>query len=574
MVTTPSGSDGLIAVFPAWLLGSHNFPHIGVPCNPCYRTPADWMISLFFKSTTEGDSPIKAHPSYFPCRKMFLIILILFPLGDARADITVSSQGRQIDETQGQESREYSTSQGPGHAGPMTVEGLYERRFRIPGMRNENNDQSVTDRVRSIAEGLAEDDEESIRDAFVHSPEELDDLTAPVEFREAVDHYIAYFTIKKRKMFASWLRRSQRYAPLFKKILRDHDLPEDLVYLAMIESGFNPRAYSPMNACGPWQFISATGQRYGLRIDHWVDERQDFEKATVAAARYLRDLFGRFNCWYLAASGYNAGEGRIERAIRRFNTSDYWELYQYNTLPRETREYLPQLIAAATISENPERYGFADTDPSEPFQFCTREVPGGTPLRLLAEASSSDVSTIRALNPELMTGITPPGKSRYSVRLPAGTSLERFDRALRSRLPGKRVVDTIQLSRHRQRSLSRLLKRYGATKKDLDLVNRSTRPRAHRLVYIPLFQKPSKAKGAARVRKTVNAAVKPAAYQRLKKNANGKALVRKGRNERTVFRKGKARAACPASRKKKPSTHRPKHRGERAPCTFGRTANR
>jgi membrane-bound lytic murein transglycosylase D len=345
--------------------------------------------------------------------------------------------------------------------------------------------------IQAIADRLAkENEEEPIQDAFVHGPEDLDDLAVPVRFKDAVDHYIAFFTIKKRKMFASWLRRANLYAPLLRKILRNHDLPEDLVYLAMIESGFNPKAYSSANACGPWQFISATGQRYGLRIDHWVDERRDFEKATVAAAQYLKDLFDRFGCWYLAASGYNAGEGRVDRAIRRHRTSDYWELYRYNTLPRETREYIPQLIAAANIAENPEQYGFWDIGPEEPFAHSTRTVPGGTPLRLVAKASSSDLSEIRSLNPELLTRITPPGEKQYIVRLPEDAPLELFDEKLKSQLKGKRVIGTVRLAGKRQRSLLKLLKRYGATRDDLALVNTGNL-RASRTnpLYIPLFDK-------------------------------------------------------------------------------------
>jgi membrane-bound lytic murein transglycosylase D len=387
-----------------------------------------------------------------------------------------------------------------------------------------NADSLFTDPdVQAIADRLAEDDkEESIRDAFVHGPEELDDLAVPVVFREAVDHYIAYFTISKRKMFASWLRRANQYAPLLRKILRDHDLPEDLVYLAMIESGFNPKAYSRAKASGPWQFISETGGRYGLRIDHWVDERRDFEKATVAAAQYLKDLFDRFGCWYLAASGYNAGEGRVERAIQRHNTSDYFQLYRYNTLPRETREYIPQLIAAATISENPEKYGFADTAPEATDEYRIKHVPGGTPLHLVADVSSTELSEIRSLNPELLTGITPPKSGQYALKLPEDTRLELFDEKLKSRLKGNRVVDTVRVSLNKRRSLTKTLQRYGATRGDLTLVNRGSISRGKE-VYVPLFDR-------TRVKANAVTDARLSSYGKTKKSAgpSKKKLKKKG----------------------------------------------
>lgn len=364
--------------------------------------------------------------------------------------------------------------------------------------------RTTADRL-SAEDGQGEEDdaeeEGSIRDAFFHGPDELDDLAVPVAFKEAVDYYIAYFTTRKRKMFASWLRRAKRYTPRLKEILRVHQLPEDLVYLAMIESGFNPRAYSRAKACGPWQFISATGTRYGLRINHWVDERRDFEKATVAAALYLKDLFDRFGCWYLAASGYNAGEGRVERAIKRHDTSDYWKIYRYNTLPRETRHYIPQLIAAAAISENPQEYGFSEItlDEVPEYGYCVRNVPAGTPLHLVAKASSTDLADIKSLNPELLTGITPPGKKEYSLKLPEDASLDSFDESLIVQLPGKRVVKTILVrSPKRQRSLTRILRRYGTTKSELALVNPNGLFRG-RHIYVPLFdRKIAKAKSSTK----------------------------------------------------------------------------
>ncbi|HAR95823.1 MAG TPA: lytic transglycosylase [Deltaproteobacteria bacterium] len=417
---------------------------------------------------------------------------------------------------------------------------------------DKERNESLTDRVRDIADSLSADEEESLRDPFATSLEDLESLTVPVEFRAAVDHYIVYFTTKKRKMFGSWLKRAKRYTPLLKKILREHGLPEDLVYLAMIESGFNPKAYSLMAACGPWQFISATGKRYGLRIDHWVDERRDFEKATVAAARYLKDLFERFDCWYLAASGYNAGEGRIEAAIRRHNTSNYWEIYRYNTLPRETRQYVPQLIAAAAISKDPERYGFADPVDITPFHFKKKKVPGGTPLHLLAEVTSSDLGEIESLNPELKTHITPPGKNQYIIKLPLHARLDGFDESLRSRLKGKRVIGTVRLSSFRRRSLSNALKRYGTTREDLTLVNQRGKGGnlfSRRVVYIPLFEGGGKRHGAKKALSSPNLArVEKKGPRKNYRIVKKRGIAKNHRGKTAHYKRAKRAAIRPAAK--------------------------
>lgn len=495
----------------------------------------------FSATLFKEDSSIKAHLPGFLCRHLLMVVILFSLLVDARAETLMKYHVTGVERCHDQppdDNRE--ALEEPGSARSETSEQSAPSNVTGEGIEDEASGRSLRDHAQAATDTSAEENEESIRDAFVHSPEELDELTVPVEFKDAVDHYIAYFTTKKRKMFVSWLRRAKRYTPLLKKILSEHDLPEDLVYLAMIESGFNPKAYSPMAACGPWQFISATGQRYGLRIDHWVDERRDFEKATVAAARYLKDLFGRFDCWYLAASGYNAGEGRIEQAIRRYNTTDYWELYRYNTLPRETRQYIPQLIAAATISEDPERYGFADADPEEPpLEYQKKKVPGGTPLYVLAEASLSDLSEIKALNPELMTRITPPGKDRYVVKLPAGASLEGFDATLESRLRGKRVVGTVKLTSLRRRSLTRALKHYGATREDLALVNRGDIRASHqRVVYIPLFERKRGAAQEGLSTHTETGKIRPGKYRvaKTKKKARSYAKMEAGYSKKMTLR--------------------------------------
>ncbi len=324
-------------------------------------------------------------------------------------------------------------------------------------------------------------------------PGSLEKFDIPIVFNEAVQYFVQFFTVEKRKVFTRWLKRSERYVPMIRDILRQHGMPEDLVYLAMIESGFNTRAYSPMKACGPWQFIYETGERYGLKKSHWVDERRDPQKSTVAAARYLRDLFKQFGDWYLAAAGYNAGEKRIERAIVRHETTDFWKLSKYNTLPRETREYIPQLIAAAIIAKDPKRYGFTNIEYESPIEFVQEQVPGGISLETVARAASTDVAMLKSLNPELLTGITPPDAKQYAMKLPKGIEQQGFrDNLAAAAEKERRIKGFAAYVVKKKDSLPKIMKRYGVTYADLTLVNycdTGLKAKPGTIVYIPSFQK-------------------------------------------------------------------------------------
>ncbi len=343
-------------------------------------------------------------------------------------------------------------------------------------------------REQLLAEGIEEDDE-----PLLGAEDLQENIGIPLVFNDAVDHYIHYFTTVKKDLFKRWLKRKRRYAPLVREILREHGLPEDLVYLAMIESGFNLHAYSPMKAAGPWQFIPETGRRYGLTVDHWIDERRDIRKSTVAAARYLKELFDQFDCWYLAAAAYNAGENRIDRLIKRYDTKDFWLLRRYNTLPRETREYVPQLIAAAIIAKDPEKYGLGDIEYVPPLEVVREKVPGGVPLEVVAEAASIDLPSIRTLNPELRRGITPPGKE-CRIKLPAGTDRSAFQASLSSLLEeGKRVVGVVRHLVKKRDNVQKIAKRYRVSRKDLVLVNGSDlKAKRGEVVYIPQFDGPER----------------------------------------------------------------------------------
>ncbi len=338
----------------------------------------------------------------------------------------------------------------------------------------------LTDKVR---EGL-----EALRDSLRRDAE-TDDFDVPLVLNDAVARHIRCFTGPKRDIFARWLWRSERYAPTIRSILKKNGLPEDLVYLSMIESGFNMKARSPAKASGPWQFIDETGRRYGLKVDHWVDERYDLEKSTVAAARYLKTLFDRFGCWYLAAAGYNAGENRVERAIEKEDTKDFWKLRKYKTLPKETQEYVPQLIAAALIAKEPEEYGFTDVESAPVYRLTRIAVPGGIPLKTIAHALSLDLAELRALNPEILKGITPPDRKEYQIKLPGTPELDVVSRKLEADLrEGRQVVGVVKVCVTKRNSLPRILKRYDISRSDLALVNGDDmRARKSRVIYVPRF---------------------------------------------------------------------------------------
>jgi membrane-bound lytic murein transglycosylase D len=251
-------------------------------------------------------------------------------------------------------------------------------------------------------------------------PKQEQEFDIPIVINAKVEQFIQYFQTTARKVFSSWLARSEKYIPFMRNLLKENGLPEDLVYMALIESGFNPYAYSRSKASGPWQFIYLTGIRYGLRSNWWIDERRDPEKSTIAAAKYLKDLYDMFECWYLAAAGYNAGEKKIATAMKRYGTEDFWELTKYRYLKQETKDYVPQMIAAALIAKDPEKYGFVGIEYQEPLRYEKVKVPEVTDLRLIARACEVTVDEIKDLNPELSRWCTPPNFPDYEIKVPFG----------------------------------------------------------------------------------------------------------------------------------------------------------
>ena len=249
----------------------------------------------------------------------------------------------------------------------------------------------------------------------------------PLVYNDRVHRFIEYFKGRGYNSFQTFLERSGAYLPLMQDILIEEGLPPDLVYLALIESGFSAYAHSHASAVGYWQFIESTGRRFNLRIDGWVDERRDPIKATRAAAQYLTFLYNRFGDWHLAAAGYNAGEGRISRAIRTLQHDDYWRLIEYRHLATETRDYVPKLMAATLIARNPEEHGFSP-EYREPVNQALVFVPGGTDLGLLAHAAGIELQALRRMNPELRRWSTPPDVESYGLHVPTDAVVDFHER--------------------------------------------------------------------------------------------------------------------------------------------------
>ncbi len=318
---------------------------------------------------------------------------------------------------------------------------------------------------------MAEQEEWFDKQMFV-LPENLEigKTQVPLIRNQQVNNHIAYLTVRRPEIMERWLERSARYFPMMREIFREENVPEELVHLAMIESGLVPTARSHARAVGMWQFIYATGSVYGLEVNWWIDERRDPVKATRAAARHLRDLHEYWNGdWHLALANYNVSTRRMLSSVQRAGgVRNYWEIYPF--LPRETRGYVPGFIAATLVAMNPEDFGFEKHYDVEPYEYDIVEIHGSVDLGILAECAGITTQELRYLNPELLRWATPPGDNPYPLKIPKGIK-EDFLAAYNEIPDEKRMNNIVIHTVKRGETLGLIANRYGTTVRALYQAN-------------------------------------------------------------------------------------------------------
>ncbi len=313
--------------------------------------------------------------------------------------------------------------------------------------------------------------EETERDWRIHMASVMDSIAVNHVVEDEIEivlnwrteHWIKYFTGKGRRHFRRWLERVEQYRDVIEPILIENDLPRDLLFLAVIESGLNLNARSRVKATGPWQFMAGTGRLFGLRINWWIDERKDIVASTYAAAHYLKHLHGLFGSWPLALAAYNSGEYRVAYAISKQKTEDYWRL----DLPSQTRWFVPKFMAALEIGRNPEKYGFG-TSSAEPVTFDIIRIDKSTDLRLIAKSAGCTFRTIQALNPAMKRWATPPGMV-VELKVPDGTGEQVL--AAIEEIPENERVTWLRHSVKRGETLSQIATRYEISLKELKRIN-------------------------------------------------------------------------------------------------------
>jgi membrane-bound lytic murein transglycosylase D len=290
----------------------------------------------------------------------------------------------------------------------------------------------------------------------------------PLMMTDQVAGYISYFSNRGRGTFERAFARSGRYHDMMVRILKQEGVPQDLIYLAQAESGFQPTAVSRAGARGIWQFMGSRARGYGLQHSMWVDDRQDPEKSTRAAAHHLRDLYGQFGDWYLAMAAYNSGPGTVQAAVKRTGYADFWELYRRNVLPKETRNYVPIILAVTIMTKNLSHYGFDDVSMDEPAAFDSVTINYPVDLRLVADCVDATPAQLQQLNPSLLR-LSTPKEGAFELHLPAGTK-QQYQTAITSIPTGMRLwwrYPTV----HSGDTLASLARSYHTTAKAIEDAN-------------------------------------------------------------------------------------------------------
>lgn len=299
------------------------------------------------------------------------------------------------------------------------------------GFREQKFEPSPLDELSKL---VLTPEEQNVSDADVLALEQAkQNVNFAFTLNPLIQQFINYYQGRGRSTMESGLRRSGQYMRLARQIFKEEGVPVDITWLGQVESAWRPKAVSWAAASGLWQFVPGTGRQFGLRQTAWIDERNSYEQATRASARYLKSLATRYNGnWELAMAAYNTGAGNIDRAIARAGTANFWMIYPY--IVQETRNYVPNILATILIAKNPEKYGFKGIKPDSPLSYDVVQVPSATSLQLIADATDTSLDYIRSLNPELKRDVTPRGET-YNVRVPGGRSKQFV--AVLKRIPGE-----------------------------------------------------------------------------------------------------------------------------------------
>jgi len=367
---------------------------------------------------------------------------------------------------------------------PSHVLKHFERKMEIGENREKATPPPLPSAPVQTAPGVLADNRllellEKDLDKAVEQPKERRRLQFSKEVIDnpKVRHFVKHYSTTAKNQFQTLLARSGKFMPMISKVLIEEGLPEELSYLAIVESELIVSATSHVGAVGLWQFVPATARQYGLRIDQWVDERRDPIKSTRAAAAYLKDLHSYYGRWYLVTAAYNAGPGIINKALQSSHASDFWGIKGKNQLREETRNFVPKFIATALIATDPKTYGFSNIPYQDPLEFDEVEAEGLLKIDVLAEMAESDAMTIKDLNPALLRNLTPPGEKGYQVRVPVGKSavFAKANDDLKGKAPasGKMVTHEVK----RGETLVSIARYYGQAVKSLMQINGLTTQR-------------------------------------------------------------------------------------------------